>query len=82
MNDEIANVFGLNPAQQRFVRDAIPGSDEKGYSQALLGVDSEWRGMEVRALPQETAVIENQGTQNTIASTDAMQSRSVATDDD
>ena len=43
----------------RYVQDAIPGNDEKGYSQALLGVDGEWRGMEVRALPLETAVIEN-----------------------
>jgi len=58
MNDDIADTFGLNHAQKRFVQDAVPGSDQKGYSQALLGIDGEWRGMEVRALPTEKAVID------------------------
>jgi len=43
----------------RFVQNATPGNDEQGYSQALLGVDGEWRGMEVHALEQEHAVTEN-----------------------
>jgi type IV secretory pathway VirB4 component len=58
MDEQWAEEFGLNYAQMRFVQDAIPGSDEKGYSQALLGIDGEWRGMEVRALPTEKAVID------------------------
>jgi type IV secretory pathway VirB4 component len=58
MDEQWADEFGLNYAQMRFVQDAIPGSDEKGYSQALLGIDGEWRGMEVRALPTEKAVID------------------------
>ncbi|WP_434084177.1 VirB4 family type IV secretion system protein [Halorarius litoreus] len=58
MNTDVANEFGLNHAQMRFVQDAIPGDEEKGYSQALLGVDGEWRGMEVRALEKEQEVIE------------------------
>jgi type IV secretory pathway VirB4 component len=58
MNTEIADSFGLNHAQMRFVQDAIPGEEAKGYSQALLGVDGEWRGMEVRALEKEHDVIE------------------------
>jgi len=60
MNEEIADVFGLNYAQMRFVQHAVPGDEAKGYSQALLGVDGEWRGMEVRALPHEKAVIDNE----------------------
>ncbi|QLD90797.1 transferase [Natronomonas salina] len=58
MDEQWADEFGLNYAQMRFVQDAVPGSDEKGYSQALLGIDGEWRGMEVRALPTEKAVID------------------------
>ena len=44
----------------RFVQDAIPGNEEQGYSQALVGVDGEWREIEVRALPHEKAVIEDE----------------------
>jgi type IV secretory pathway VirB4 component len=58
MNKDVANEFGLNYAQMRYVQDAIPGDEAKGYSQALLGVDGEWRGMEVRALDKEQEVIE------------------------
>jgi type IV secretory pathway VirB4 component len=60
MNEEIADVFGLNYAQMRYVQNAVPGDEEKGYSQALVGVDGEWRGIEVRALPHEKQVIENE----------------------
>ncbi|MCQ4334841.1 transferase [Natronomonas sp. F2-12] len=60
MNEEIAEVFGLNHAQMRYVQTAIPGGQERGYSQALIGVDGDWRGIEVRALPHEQAVIENE----------------------
>lgn len=58
MNEQWAEEFGLNHAQMRFVQDAVPGDEEAGYSQALLGVDGEWRGMEVRALPHEQRVID------------------------
>ncbi|WP_435196381.1 VirB4 family type IV secretion system protein [Natronomonas sp. EA1] len=58
MDESVAERFGLNHAQMRFVQDAIPGDEAKGYSQALLGVDGEWRGMEVRALKKERDVIE------------------------
>ncbi|WP_218780613.1 VirB4 family type IV secretion system protein [Halorarum halophilum] len=58
MDEEWANEFGLNYAQMRFVQDAIPGNDRAGYSEALVGVDGEWRGLEVRALPLETEVID------------------------
>jgi len=60
MNKEIAEVFGLNHAQMRYVQNAVPGGEERGYSQALLGVDGDWRGIEVHALEEEQAVIENE----------------------
>jgi hypothetical protein len=59
MNADIAEVFGLNHAQMRHVQQAVPGGEERGYSEALLGVDGDWRGIEVRALDGEQAVIEN-----------------------
>ncbi|MCY4732832.1 transferase [Natronomonas gomsonensis] len=59
MDESIADVFGLNHAQMRYVQNAIPGGDERGYSQALVGVDGDWRGIEVHALADEQAVIEN-----------------------
>ncbi|WP_313692103.1 VirB4 family type IV secretion system protein [Halorarum halobium] len=58
MDEAWANEFGLNYAQMRFVQDAIPGNDRAGYSEALIGVDGEWRGMEIRALSREAAVID------------------------
>lgn len=58
MDDQWAGEFGLNHAQKRFVQTALPGNDAAGYSQALLGVDGEWRGVELRALPGEQAVID------------------------
>ncbi|MFP8958821.1 VirB4 family type IV secretion system protein (plasmid) [Natrialbaceae archaeon A-CW3] len=58
MDHEWANEFGLNSAQMRFVQEAVPGNDRTGYSEALVGVDGEWRGIEVRAMEDETAVID------------------------
>jgi hypothetical protein len=58
MDEEWANEFGLNFTQMRYVQDAVPGSENAGYSQALLGVDGEWRGIEIRALPKEKRVID------------------------
>ena len=58
MDEEWANEFGLNFAQMRYVQDAIPGNEDVGYSQALLGVDGEWRGIEIEALPKEKRVID------------------------
>ena len=60
MNEEVADIFGMNYAQMRYVQNAIPGGEERGYSQSLVGVDGDWRGIEVHALPNEQAVIENQ----------------------
>ncbi|MXR43276.1 transferase [Halobaculum sp. WSA2] len=65
-----ADEFGLNHPQMRFVQTATPGDEESGYSQALLGVDGEWRGMEVHALPREHAVIEHDPHEETAPLTD------------
>ena len=64
MDETWANEFGLNYAQMRFVQNAIPGNEKAGYSEALISVDGEWRGMEIRALPEERRVIENDGDSN------------------
>ena len=56
--EEQAAPFDLSPTMQRFVRNAAPGSPELGYSDALIGIDGEWRRMEVVSLPDEARVIE------------------------
>ncbi|ELZ41652.1 transfer complex protein [Halorubrum californiense DSM 19288] len=58
MDDHWAAEFGLNDAQKRFVQEAVPGNEELGYAEALVGVDGEWRGIEVRAVDAEKHVIE------------------------
>jgi hypothetical protein len=36
----------------------MPGDEDRGYSQSLLGVDGEWRGIEIGALPREQEIID------------------------
>lgn len=60
-DDHRADEFGLNRAQMRYVQQALPGNERAGFSEALVGIDGEWRGIELRALPDETAVIEGEG---------------------
>ncbi|AWB28432.1 VirB4 family type IV secretion system protein [Halococcoides cellulosivorans] len=58
MDEEWADEFGLNYAQMRFVQDAVPGNEDAGFSEALVGVDGEWRGTKVKAMPKEKQVID------------------------
>ncbi len=58
MDENWADEFGLNYAQMRYVQDAVPGNEDTGYSEALVGVDGEWRGIRVQAMPKEKAVID------------------------
>ncbi|KPN29429.1 type-IV secretion system protein TraC [Halolamina pelagica] len=58
MDEEWAQEFGLNYAQMRFVQDAVPGNEDAGFAEALVGVDGEWRGITVEAMPKEKAVID------------------------
>nr|WP_246976781.1 transferase [Natribaculum luteum] len=58
MDEQWASEFGLNYAQMRFVQDAVPGNEDAGFSEALVGVDGEWRGITVEAMPKEKQVID------------------------
>nr|WP_172863987.1 transferase [Halorubrum trapanicum] len=58
MDEEWADEFGLNYAQMRFVQDAVPGNEDAGFSEALVGVDGEWHGIQVKAMPKEKQVID------------------------
>jgi type IV secretory pathway VirB4 component len=58
MDDEWAAEFGLNYAQMRYVQDAVPGNEDAGFAEALVGVDGEWRGIQVTAMPKEKQVID------------------------
>ncbi|GAA0728465.1 type IV secretory pathway VirB4 component [Halorubrum trapanicum] len=63
MDKEWADEFGLNYAQMRFVQDAVPGNEDAGFSEALVGVDGEWRGIQVKAMPKEKQVIDFEPTE-------------------
>ncbi len=58
MDPRWADEFRLNSAQMRFVQGAIPGNEKTGYSEALVGIDGDWRGIEVRAMEREKRVID------------------------
>ncbi|ELZ89089.1 VirB4 family type IV secretion system protein [Haloferax sulfurifontis] len=68
MDETWAKEFGLNYAQMRFVQDAIPGNEDAGYSEALVGVDGEWRGIRVEAMPKEKQVIDFDPTESSAGS--------------
>ena len=57
-------------------------NDEKGYSQALLGVDGEWRGMGDRTVLRETAGFENGEDLDPVAESEGNKNVSKALDDD
>jgi len=63
MDKAWADEFGLNYAQMRFVQDAVPGNEDAGFSEALVGVDGEWRGIQVKAMPKEKQVIDFEPTE-------------------
>ncbi|WP_058827866.1 VirB4 family type IV secretion system protein [Haloferax sp. Q22] len=68
MDKEWADEFGLNHAQMRYVQDAVPGNEDAGFSEALVGVDGEWRGIRVEAMPKEKEVIDFDPTEQRRAS--------------
>jgi type IV secretory pathway VirB4 component len=63
MDEAWAEEFGLNHAQMRFVQDAVPGNEDAGFAEALVGVDGEWRGIQVEAMPKEKQAIDFDPTQ-------------------
>jgi hypothetical protein len=60
-----AEWLGFSPPEAEFVRTAKPGSEADGYSQALVEVGEVGRfPVNVRALPEETALITGAATSN------------------
>lgn len=59
IDERVAEAIGLSDAQLQFVQEAVPGDDSHGHAQALLGVDGEWRGVEIEAFPYERRVIDH-----------------------
>jgi len=61
MDKEIAEEFRLNSAQAKFVgQEAEPGSESLGYADSLLGIDGDWRQVEVHTLPEEHKVVDRE----------------------
>ncbi|MFB6284017.1 MAG: VirB4 family type IV secretion system protein [Halobacteria archaeon] len=59
MDEELGDELDLTPQQQNYVRNAMAGDEEAGYSEALLGVAGEgWYPIHVRANDLETAIID------------------------
>nr|WP_049921882.1 VirB4 family type IV secretion system protein [Haloferax sp. BAB-2207] len=80
MDAEWADEFGLNHAQMRYVQDAVPGNEDAGFSEALVGVDGEWRGIRVEAMPKEKEVIDFDPTEQRRASLPGAGETAVSTD--
>ncbi|MBC9988006.1 transferase [Haloferax sp. AS1] len=78
MDKEWADEFGLNHAQMRYVQDAVPGNEDAGFSEALVGVDGEWRGIRVEAMPKEKEVIDFDPTEQRRASLPGAGERAVS----
>ncbi len=55
LTDEIKEVLSLNDAQVNFIKNAEPGSEETGYSEALYGVD-EHGYVPVRIYPSDLEI--------------------------
>lgn len=59
LDDETAiNKLGLNRKQADYVRNATPGDKERGYSEALLGVEGDWYPIHIKASEAEAKVVD------------------------
>ena len=60
LDDEIGiGKLDMNEEQVEFARTATPGDKERGYSEALIGIQGRgWRPIHVRASETETAVVD------------------------
>jgi len=38
----------------RFVQGAVPGNEDAGFSEALVGIDGEWRAIQIKAMPRRS----------------------------
>lgn len=59
LDEEVAEKVGMNPVQASFARQATPGDEDTGYSEAVFGVsDYGWYPVHIRAMDQEAAVVD------------------------
>lgn len=58
MDEEWGDGVGLNYAQMLVVQDTVPGNEDAGFAEAVVGVDGEWRGLTVEAMPKEKDLID------------------------
>ena len=58
MDEDWANEFRFGENVMRAIQEAQPGSEERGYSDAVVGIDDEWRSVEVHIPDGEFDVIE------------------------
>jgi hypothetical protein len=59
LTNDIAQKVGMNPVQASFARQATPGDEDTGYSEAVLGVsDYGWYPIHIYAMDEEAAVID------------------------
>lgn len=59
MDQQWAQGFGLNYAKRWYVQDTLPGNDDAGYAEALVGGDGKWRGIQVEATQRGREVLED-----------------------
>jgi hypothetical protein len=59
LTDDIAQKVGMNSVQAAFARQATPGDEDTGYSEAVFGVsDYGWYPMHIYAMDEEAAVVD------------------------
>lgn len=58
MDEEWREEFRFNESVMRAIQEAQPGSEQRGYSDAVVGIDDEWHPVEVRLPDGEFSVIE------------------------
>jgi len=59
VDEDVADRVGMNDIQARFVRNATPGDEETGYSEAAFQVaDDGWYPVHVRAMDTEAAIVD------------------------
>lgn len=59
LDDDLRQKVDMNAREAKFVRNATPGDDERGYSEAAFGVaDKGWYPVHVRASDIEAAVVD------------------------
>jgi hypothetical protein len=59
LDEEIASMVNMNSVQAQFARNATPGDEDTGYSEAVFGVaDEGWYPIHIRAMDEEATVVD------------------------